>query len=108
MRDSRRSAGATEENRRISTTPDELKAEIVRLGPWHLDLDVTPEVSTAAFLEAPPCTYEGSGHLDPGRITFFDPRPGFEAMFGPVYPDGHVRQQSQRSFNATELAAGST
>jgi hypothetical protein len=87
MRDSRRSAGATEENRRISTTPDELKAEIVRLGPWHLDLDVTPEVSTAAFLEAPPCTYEGSGHLDPGRITLIDPRPQFEALFGRVYPD---------------------
>ena len=32
---------------------EELREEVVRLGPWHVEVDITPEVSTAAFLDAP-------------------------------------------------------
>ena len=32
---------------------EELREEVIRLGPWHVEVEITPEVSTAAFLDAP-------------------------------------------------------
>jgi SAM-dependent methyltransferase len=69
-------------------TSDDLKAEIIRLGPWHLDVQVTPELSTVAFLDTPPGTYEGSGALDPAKISFFNPRQDFDRLIGRIFPDG--------------------
>jgi SAM-dependent methyltransferase len=42
-------------SRTLST--DELREEIIRLGPWHLDVEVTPEISTRVSQEAPSGTY---------------------------------------------------
>ena len=36
---------------------EELRAEVIRLGPWHIEVEITPEVTTAVSLEAPPGTY---------------------------------------------------
>lgn len=66
-------------------TIDELRAEIIRLGPWHLDVEVVPGLTTRAFLEAPPGTYQGTGELDPQRITFIDPRPDFDPLLAKVF-----------------------
>jgi tRNA (mo5U34)-methyltransferase len=66
------------------TTADELREEIVRLGPWHIDIEVTPEVSTSAFLDAPPGTYPDSL----GKVNFHDPREGFLRRLGRLFPRG--------------------
>jgi SAM-dependent methyltransferase len=71
-----------------SATLEELRAEIIRLGPWHLDVEVAPGLTTRAFLDAPPGTYQGTGHLDPSRITFIDPRRDVESLLPRIYPAG--------------------
>ena len=65
-------------------TAAELREEVVRLGPWHIDIDITPEVSTAAFLEAPsqPSTEDTSG------IAFHNPREGFLRRLHRAFPNG--------------------
>jgi tRNA (mo5U34)-methyltransferase len=62
----------------------ELRDEIVRLGPWHYDVQVTPEVSTRAFLDAPPGTYPKSF----GPVTFLEPRDRFKGELLRIYPGG--------------------
>lgn len=59
----------------------ELKEEIIRLGPWHHDVQVTPEVSTSAFLEAPEGTYSS-------KPSFIKPREHLESILRKIYPDG--------------------
>jgi hypothetical protein len=59
-----------EQNDRIS----DLREEIIRLGPWHLDVQVTPEISTRVFLEAPEGMYSPSF----GDVSFIDPREGWD------------------------------
>lgn len=71
-----------------AATLEELRAEIIRLGPWHLEVEVAPGLTTRAFLDAPPGTYQGSGHLDPSRISFLDPRRDFETTLPQIYPAG--------------------
>src|SRR6185437_15533884 len=61
-----------------------LKEEIIRLGPWHLDVEVTPEVSTRVALEAPPGSYPDSF----GPVSFVDARPSWKANMRRIYPDG--------------------
>jgi SAM-dependent methyltransferase len=65
-------------------TAAELRAEVIRLGPWHIDVEITPEVSTRAFLEAPPGTYPESQ----GSVTFHDPHDGFLRRLGRAFPNG--------------------
>jgi tRNA (mo5U34)-methyltransferase len=65
-------------------TPAELREEVIRLGPWHIDVEITPEVSTRAFLDAPPGTYPESL----GSVAFHDPHDGFLRRLGRVFPDG--------------------
>jgi tRNA (mo5U34)-methyltransferase len=71
----------------LDADPEFLREEIVRLGPWHYELEVTPEVSTRAFLDAPEGTYPDWF----GRISFI---PNFEESFTRtlrrVYPEGLV------------------
>jgi hypothetical protein len=62
----------------------DLADEIVRLGPWHLDVQVTAELGTSASLEAPDGTY--SGEL--GEVVFKRPRDAFLEKLGLLYPDG--------------------
>jgi tRNA (mo5U34)-methyltransferase len=65
-------------------TEAELRAEVIRLRPWHIDIEITPEVSTAAFLEAPsePSTEDAAG------IAFHNPREGFLRRLHRVFPNG--------------------
>jgi tRNA (mo5U34)-methyltransferase len=66
-------------------TAAELREEVIRLGPWHIDIEVTPEVSTRAFLDAPPGTYAEEQHR---RISFYDPRGGFLRRLRRAFPAG--------------------
>jgi tRNA (mo5U34)-methyltransferase len=65
-------------------TAAELREEVIRLGPWHMDVEITPEVSTSAFLEAPPGTYPDSL----GEVTFHDPHDGFLRRIERIFPNG--------------------
>jgi tRNA (mo5U34)-methyltransferase len=65
-------------------TAAQLRQEVVRLGPWHIDVEITPEVSTRAFLDAPPGTYPDSH----GSVTFHDPHDGFLRRLGRIFPNG--------------------
>jgi tRNA (mo5U34)-methyltransferase len=61
----------------------ELREEIIRLGPWHLDVEVTPEISTRVSLEAEPGTYPG------GQVSFLNgARERWQETLGRVYPQG--------------------
>jgi SAM-dependent methyltransferase len=62
-----------------------LKEEIIRLGPWHIDVQVTPEVSTRVFLEAPEGYYASPGEMEPG---FQNPREGWIKLIKRIYPEG--------------------
>jgi hypothetical protein len=53
-----------------------LREEIIRLGPWHLDVRVTPEISTRVFLEAPAGTYSSSF----GDVSFISPQESFRNL----------------------------
>lgn len=85
-----------------------LREEISRLGPWHLDVQVTPEVSTRAFLETP----EEGGD----RVSFIDLRPGWIEKMRKIYPEGFQGRSllecacncGAYSFWAKELGAGET
>jgi tRNA (mo5U34)-methyltransferase len=65
-------------------TEAQLREEVMRLGPWHIDIEITPEVSTAAFLDAPPGTYSESF----GKISFHNPREGFLRRIRRLFPNG--------------------
>src|SRR5256885_7699535 len=65
-------------------TAAERREEVIRLGPWHIDVEITPEVSTGAFLDAPPGTYPDSQ----GSVTFHDPHDGFLRRLRRIYPGG--------------------
>lgn len=65
-------------------TAAELREQVIRLGPWHIDVEITPEVSTRAFLEAPPGTYPDSL----GGVAFHDPHDGFLRRLHRVFPRG--------------------
>jgi tRNA (mo5U34)-methyltransferase len=67
-----------------TATASELREEVIRLGPWHMDVEITPEVSTAAFLDAPPGTYSE----DASKITFHSPREGFLRRLYRAFPNG--------------------
>jgi hypothetical protein len=68
----------------VKLSTAELRAEIVKLGPWHLDVEVTPEVSTAAYLDAPPGTYDESL----GVPAFIYPGNRFKQLIADIYPRG--------------------
>jgi tRNA (mo5U34)-methyltransferase len=66
----------------------ELKEEIIRLGPWHLDVQVTPELSTSAFLEAPEGTHDSGSPTEGGPVSFLNDRPGWQRQVSKIYPEG--------------------
>jgi len=65
-------------------TVRELREEVIRLGPWHMDVEITPEVSTSAFLEAPPGIYPDEFEGTP----FHSPHDGFLRRLRRIFPDG--------------------
>ena len=64
---------------------DRLREEIIRLGPWHMDIQVTSEISTRVSLDAPAGTYAESGAQ---RMAFVDPREKWMEQIRAIYPDG--------------------
>jgi tRNA (mo5U34)-methyltransferase len=69
---------------RAALSAEELREEVVRLGPWHVEVDITPEVSTAAFLDSP----AESPREDFGVVHFQRPHEGFLRRMGRVFPQG--------------------
>jgi tRNA (mo5U34)-methyltransferase len=65
-------------------TAAQLREEVIRLGPWHMDVEITPEVSTSAFLDAPPDAYPDSY----GPISFHSPHDGFLRRLHRIFPQG--------------------
>jgi SAM-dependent methyltransferase len=68
-----------------STNLSSLKQQIIDLGPWHLDVQVTPEISTAVFKDAPPEKYLGFGE----QVNFLEGTRGkFISLMQRIYPEG--------------------
>jgi tRNA (mo5U34)-methyltransferase len=74
---------------RSSPTKDraQLKEEMIRLRPWHLDVQVTRELSTSAFLEAPDGVQE-SGPPRRQPVSFINARPAWQRLVRNIYPEG--------------------
>ena len=66
-----------------SATDDALREEIIRLGPWHQDVEVRPGISTALSLEAPAGTYD---EAYPG--LHLQRRKPFLDLLSVLYPGG--------------------
>src|SRR4051794_8594418 len=64
--------------------PEELRREIVRLGPWSIKVQVTPEVDTTVSLEVP----EGTYPEEIGTPLFRDTRDAWLRNLTRVYPGG--------------------
>jgi len=62
----------------------DLRDEIIRLGPWHFDVQVTPEISTSVSLEAPEGLYE-EGY---GPVSFQSIERGIKSRLRKLFPDG--------------------
>jgi SAM-dependent methyltransferase len=62
---------------------EHLRREVIRLAPWHLDVEITPDLSTAAFLDVA-LTAEQSRW----KVTFLRPREHWTALITSIYPDG--------------------
>jgi tRNA (mo5U34)-methyltransferase len=62
-----------------------LREEILRLGPWYLDVEVVPGLTTAVSLEAPPGSYPPEAGM---ATRFHNPRDAFLDMMRMVYPQG--------------------
>ena len=60
-----------------------LKDEITKLGPWHLEVEVVPGLTTRAWLEA-----GGDEDGGPGSSHFQNPAPAFKEMLADIYPAG--------------------
>lgn len=66
---------------RQGNSAPELKQEVIRLGPWHHEVQITPEISTSAFLEAPKGTYSSNP-------SFINPRDHLANITSKIYPEG--------------------
>jgi tRNA (mo5U34)-methyltransferase len=69
-----------------SSVEDRLKKKIIELGPWHIDVQVTPNLSTAAYLEAPIDSYDSEKAVN--RVSFLNPRKHWVALMKEIYPEG--------------------
>jgi tRNA (mo5U34)-methyltransferase len=93
---------------------DELKQRIIELGPWHIDVQVNDELSTAAFKEAPEEYYTGEKALN--RVSFLSPKTNWVEMMKQIYPNGLEGRSFMECacncgaycFWAKELGAGRT
>lgn len=62
----------------------DLVTEIKNLAPWHLDVQVTPDVSTAVAGDPKKAFHD----KDLGRVGFISPKEGFRNKMLKIYPDG--------------------
>jgi len=60
-----------------------LREEIIRLGPWHYEIEVADEVSTRVHLDAPQET-----HATVARMSFLDAKEPFQRKLRLLYPEG--------------------
>lgn len=60
-----------------------LKDEIIELGPWHMEVEVTPALTTRAYLDAPPETYSGPRSAD--AVAFLSPREPWQRLMRRVF-----------------------
>lgn len=60
---------------------DQLREQIMRMRPWHLDVEVTPGLSTAVSRED--ADQPGDEH-----VTFIDRRMGWRELIDLIYPNG--------------------
>ncbi|MGH8557779.1 MAG: class I SAM-dependent methyltransferase [Methylococcales bacterium] len=63
----------------------ELKQQIIDLGPWHHDIQVTPEISTAVSLE------KHKAHITAFSNMY---RQNFYAVMSSIFPDGKLDGKS--------------
>jgi len=68
----------------VNSETERLRSEIVRLGPWHLDVCVTPEISTRVALEAKDVHYPSSF----GDVKFHNPSTFFTRLLNSLFPTG--------------------
>jgi SAM-dependent methyltransferase len=68
-----------------TATRAELRDEIIRLGPWFLEVEVVDGLSTRAFLDAPPGTYPDAPWA---KTRFNNPHAAFRETMLRAYPDG--------------------
>lgn len=92
----------------------DLKQKIIELGPWHIDVEVTPELSTSVFRDAPEEAYQGVKDLN--RVSFISPKKNWVQMMKRLYPEGLEGRSFMECacncgaycFWAKELGAGRT
>jgi tRNA (mo5U34)-methyltransferase len=63
-----------------------LKERIIALAPWHLEVQVTPEISTRVFLEGANAVDSGSD--EPPPVSFISPREQWTGLMRRIYPNG--------------------
>jgi tRNA (mo5U34)-methyltransferase len=68
----------------MTVSTSALREELVRLGPWHMEVEITPELSTAASLDAPVPEYPAEF----GEVSFYRPREGFTRRVSRLFPEG--------------------
>jgi tRNA (mo5U34)-methyltransferase len=61
----------------------DLRAAVASLAPWHINVEIADGVSTAAALD-PSLSPNTIEH----RVSFIDPRAGWFALLGALYPEG--------------------
>jgi tRNA (mo5U34)-methyltransferase len=62
-----------------------LKERITALGPWHLEVQVTSEVSTRVFLEGADADHSESAGVP---VSFISPRDQWVGLMKRIYPEG--------------------
>ena len=68
------------------STKTDLTKKIIDLGPWHLKVQVTPEVDTSVYREA---VANDPKHADlAGNVAFVDPGDKFKQLMQRIYPQG--------------------
>jgi tRNA (mo5U34)-methyltransferase len=70
-------------------TPDELRAEILRLGPWHYDIEIAPGIRTGAGSVS-----AGSYAPELGTPTVIHPQQMMEHLATELFPDGKLGGRS--------------
>jgi tRNA (mo5U34)-methyltransferase len=63
---------------------ESLKERIVALAPWHLEVQLTPDISTGASLEA----IDGDANQPDPPVTFISPRDQWTSLMKRIYPGG--------------------
>jgi len=70
------------------TVTEELERQIIALAPWHIDVDVTPEISTGSVLEVGDGSDGSEGPEGAGPVRFVRPRKTWDEVLQRIYPNG--------------------